>query len=161
MKYWDIKVATFEVLIATFWVFGQHFSNFLALKKATFHDFASIICLGLPGGRSLELVWSWRNSSSASGASKLGGSEKKIKCNLAEKLVWPWPDQPDWLRRAWNNKVFYKCSLTAYLPVRVFLHETCSIVSKIIHIDLQVSSICGTIWPTKLCYVTFKLLVGL
>ena len=48
MKYWYIKVATFKVLVATFWVFGQHFSNFLALKKATFHDFASTICLGLP-----------------------------------------------------------------------------------------------------------------
>ena len=47
MKYSYIKVATFEVLVATFWVLGQHFSNFLALKRETFHDFASTICLGL------------------------------------------------------------------------------------------------------------------
>ena len=52
MKYWYIKVATFEVLVATFWGFGQHFSNFLALKRATFHDFASAICLGLADTKS-------------------------------------------------------------------------------------------------------------
>ena len=47
MKYLYIKVATFEVLVATFWGFGPHFSNFLALKGAAFRDFTSTICLGL------------------------------------------------------------------------------------------------------------------
>ena len=42
-----IKVATFKVSVATFVDFEQHFSNLLALKRATFQDFMSTICQGL------------------------------------------------------------------------------------------------------------------
>ena len=47
---WYIKVTTFEVSVAFFVDFEQHFSNFLALKRATYQDFMSTICQGLTGG---------------------------------------------------------------------------------------------------------------
>ena len=35
------------IIVATFWVLGTILANFLALKRAIFHDLASTICLGL------------------------------------------------------------------------------------------------------------------
>ena len=43
MTYWYVKVTTVKVLVATFFVFAQIFSNFLRIKTTTFfYDFASI-----------------------------------------------------------------------------------------------------------------------
>ena len=46
----------FEVSVATFVDFEQHFSNFLALKRATFQDFMSTICQGLMSTPVLLLI---------------------------------------------------------------------------------------------------------
>ena len=48
--------------------------------------------------------------------------ELKKKCNQVQKLVWPWPQQPDRFGRAWAIQMFNGAKQTSYeanqIPLR-------------------------------------------